>query len=154
MANYTLNRTGAQIDAILNHAANEWTVIEDVTLSTEEREHEKTGMNCSEVIITVTGYTPPTGGDNMKLSINGSSDELAVWHNANQPNSGYGVRVLPISSGCYMHCHGGASQWQNYSPLYMTVWNDATNSTIKTVKLRPSNSSFPAGCKITIIGRA
>ena len=36
MANYTLNRTGAQIDAILNHAANEWTVIEDVTLSAEE----------------------------------------------------------------------------------------------------------------------
>ena len=40
MANYTLNRTGAQIESILNHAANEWTVIEDVTLSAAESAHD------------------------------------------------------------------------------------------------------------------
>lgn len=152
MANYTLNRTGAQIDAILNHAANEWTVIDDVTLSAEEWGHEKTGLNYSEVLITVLGFVPDANGENVKLFINGV-ECVAVWHNANQGNSFYRARALPVSSGCYIDVSGGSGTWQNYSPTYNGVVRDAANSKIASVKIN-ANSSFPAGCKITIIGRA
>ena len=152
MANYTLNRTGAQIDAILNHAANEWTVIEDVTLSAAEWGHEKTGLNCSEVLITVLGFVPDTGGENVKLFVNGV-ECVAVWHNANQGNSFYRARALPVETGCYIEASGAPSAWQNYSPTYNGVVRDAANSRIASVQVR-ADSTFPIGCKITIIGRA
>ena len=152
MANYTLNRTGAQIDAILNHAANEWTVIENVTLRAEEWGHEKTGLNLSEVLITVSGFVPGKNGENVNLLVNGKQC-VSVWHNANQGNSFYRARALPVSSGCYIDVSGGSSTWQNYSPTYNGVVRDAANSKIASVKVK-ANSSFHAGCKITIIGRA
>lgn len=152
MANYTLNRTGAQIDAILNHAANEWTVIEDVTLSAAEWGHEKTGLNCSEVLITVSGHVPNTNGENVMLFVN-DTECISVWHSGNQGNSFYRARALPVETGCYIEASGAPSAWQNYSPTYNGVVRDAANSRIASVQVR-ADSTFPIGCKITIIGRA
>ena len=152
MANYTLNRTGAQIDAILNHAANEWTVIEDATLSAAESAHEKTGISCSEIVVMVAGFSPVSAGENVTLAVNGTN-VLSVWHNAPQVNSAYKIRALPVSTGCYIDSMGGASQWQNFSPLYFSAVQDAAHSKIERVKLSAASGSFPVGCKITIIGR-
>ena len=153
MANYTLNRTGAQIDAILNHAANEWAVIEDATLSAAESAHEKTGISCSEIVVMVAGFSPASAGENMTLAINGTN-VLSVWHNAPQVNSAYKIRALPVMTGCYIDSVGGASQWQNFSPLYFSAVQDTAHSKIESVKLSAASGTFPIGCKITIIGRA
>ena len=153
MASYTFSRTGAEIEGILDHAANQWTVIEDVTLSAAESAHEKTGISCSEIVVMVAGFSPTSAGENMTLTINGTN-VLAVWHNAPQVNSAYKIRALPVSTGCYIDSMGGASQWQNFSPLYFSAIQDASHSKIESVKLSAASGSFPTGCKITIIGRA
>lgn len=128
-----------------------WTTIEDVTLEAAESGHEKTDLNLSEVLITVSGFVPGTDGENVSLFVNGVAC-VAVWHNANQGNSFYRAKALPVESGCYIEASGGPGAWQNYSPTYNGVVRDTTNSKIVSVKLN-ATSSFPVGSKITIIGR-
>lgn len=129
-----------------------WTTIEDVTLEAEEWGHEITNLNLSEVLITVSGFVPGTDGENVNLLVNGTQC-VSVWHNANQGNSFYRAKVLPVESGCYIEASGGPGTWQNYSPTYNGMVRDSANSKIVSVKVN-ANSSFPANCKITIIGRA
>lgn len=129
-----------------------WTTIEDVTLEAEEFGHEITNLNLSEVLITVSGFVPGTDGENVNLIVNGVQC-VAVWHNANQGNSFYRAKALPVESGCYIEASGGSGTWQNYSPTYNGVVRDSVNSKIVSVKVN-ANSSFHANCKITIIGRA
>lgn len=129
-----------------------WATIDDVTLEAEEWGHEITNLNLSEVLITVSGFAPGTDGENVKLLVNGA-ECVSVWHNANQGNSFYRAKALPVESGCYIEASGGSGTWQNYSPTYNGVVRDAVNSKIVSVKVN-ANSSFPANCKIAIIGRA
>ena len=153
MASYTFSRTGAEIEGILDHAANQWTVIEGATLTAEEWRHEKTDLSLSEVVVVISGFAPGTNGENVKLIVNGI-ECVQVWHNAPQVNSYYHIRALPLSQGCYIEATGGSSQWKNFSPLYTGIVSDATDSRITSVKIMPTSSSFPVGCTITMIGRA
>lgn len=148
MANYVMSRTGAEIEEILNHAANEWSLISDETLTAAEWHHQITDIDYSEIVIMVTGFAPDSSGENIILKVNGTN-YIWVWHQPNATVSTYHINCHRCGSGSYIETIGSAGK----SPLYHIAMHDETHTSIETIQLDSTVSQIPIGCKITVIGR-